>query len=101
MAGIVALAVVGWMFSDDLLQKYSDNIPKKIDRPDTGKIDPKPSGEPRQKFTVSAVRVSNQQVMRAVRASGVSKPKFEMTVSAKAAGQIINPNAVEGHEVKA
>ena len=22
MAGIVALAVVGWMFSDDLLQKY-------------------------------------------------------------------------------
>ena len=101
MAGIVALAVVGWMFSDDLLQKYGGDTAKEIATADTRKIDPKPSGEPKQNFTVSAVRVSNQQVTRVVRASGVSKPKFEMTVSAKAAGQIINMNAVAGQEVQA
>ena len=101
MAGIVALAVVGWMFSDDLLQKYGGDTAKEIATADTRKINPKPSDEPKQNFTVSAVRVSNQQVTRVVRASGVSKPKFEMTVSAKAAGQIINMNAVAGHEVQA
>ena len=101
MAGIVALAVVGWMFSDDLLQKYGGDTAEEIATADTKKIDTKPSGVPQQNFTVSAVRVSNQQVTRVVRASGVSKPKFEMTVSAKAAGQIINMNAVAGQEVQA
>ena len=101
MAGIVALAVVGWMFSDDLLQKYGVGTAEEIATADTRTIDPKPSSKPKQNYTVSAVKVSNQPVIRVVRASGVSKPKFEMTVSAKAAGQIININAVAGHEVKA
>ena len=30
MAGVVALAVVGWMFSDDLLQKYGGDKAKEI-----------------------------------------------------------------------
>ena len=101
MAGIVALAVVGWMFSDDLLQKYGGDTAEEIATADTRTIDPKPNSEPKQNFTVSAVKVSNQPVIRVVRASGVSKPTFEMTVSAKAAGQIINMNAVAGHEVQA
>ena len=42
MAGIVALAVVGWMFSDDLLQKYGGDTTKEIATADTRKIDPKP-----------------------------------------------------------
>ena len=41
MAGIVALAVVGWMFSDDLLQKYGGGTAKEIATADTRKIDPK------------------------------------------------------------
>ena len=101
MAGIVALAVAGWMFSDDLLKKYGGDAAEEIAKADTRKIDSKPIGAPQQNFTVSAVQVSNQPVIRVVRASGVSKPKFEMTVSAKAAGQIIMIDAVEGNEVRA
>jgi multidrug efflux system membrane fusion protein len=101
MAGIVALAVAGWMFSDDLLKKYGGDAAEEIAKADTRKIDSKPNSAPQQNFTVSAVQVSNQPVIRVVRASGVSKPTFEMTVSAKAAGQIIMINAVEGNEVQA
>ena len=35
MAGIVALAVVGWMFSDDLLRKYGGDTAKEIATADT------------------------------------------------------------------
>jgi multidrug efflux system membrane fusion protein len=101
MAGIVALAVAGWMVSDDLLKKYGGDTAEENTKADTKTINPKPSSAPKQNFTVSAVQVSNQPVIRVVRASGVSKPKFEMTVSAKAAGQIIMINAEEGNEVRA
>ena len=38
MAGIVALAVVGWMFSDDLLQKYGGDKAEEIAKADLSLI---------------------------------------------------------------
>ena len=47
------------------------------------------------------LEVKNQPITRIIRASGVSEAKFEMTVSAKADGQIISLDAVEGNDVAA
>jgi len=109
MAGAVALAVAGWMLSDDLFGKADGTasqdtasstststapaVTAKNGLPETGLLE---TG-----LLVSAVEVKNQPITRIIRASGVSKAKFEITVSAKVGGQIISLNAIEGNDVAA
>ena len=101
LAGAVAVAVAGWMLSDDLFGNANNGGANK---PASVAVKPEiaASSTPSQnELIVAAVRVKNQPITRVIRASGVSKAKFDMTVSAKADGQIISLDAVEGKNVKA
>lgn len=101
LAGGVALAVAGWMLSDDLFGK-ADGAASQESASATAKSETTASAvTPETGLLVSAVEVKNQPITRIIRASGVSKAKFEMTVSAKADGQIISLDAVEGNNVGA
>ena len=106
LAGVVALAVAGWMLSDDLFGKADGIAPQDLASATatstiTASAVDRESGLPENGLLVSAVEVKNQPITRIIRASGVSEAKFEMTVSAKADGQIISLDAVEGNDVAA
>ena len=106
LAGAVALAVTGWMLSDDLFGKADgtasqDSALAVTTSTSTAPVATAENGLPKTSLLVSAVEVKNQPITRIIRASGVSTAKFEMTVSAKADGQIISLNAVEGNDVAA
>jgi multidrug efflux system membrane fusion protein len=104
LAGAVALAVAGWMLSGDLFGKADGTASQDLASATSTSTAPAlatESGLPEKGLLVSAVEVKNQPITRIIRASGVSKAKFEMTVSAKADGQIILLNAVEGNDVAA
>ena len=106
LAGAVALAVAGWMLSDDLFGKADGTASQDSASSVTTSTSTEPAataenGLPKTRLLVSAVEVKNQPITRIIRASGVSTAEFEMTVSAKADGQIISLNAVEGNDVAA
>jgi multidrug efflux system membrane fusion protein len=106
LAGAVALAVTGWMLSDDLFGKADDTASRDSASAVTTSTNTAPAAtaeneSPKTGLLVSAVEVKNQLINRIIRASGVSEAKFEMTVSAKAGGQIISLDAVEGSDVAA
>ena len=106
LAGAVALAVAGWMLSDDLFGKADGTASQDPASSVTTSTSTEPAataenGLPKTRLLVSAVEVKNQPITRIIRASGVSTAEFEMTVSAKADGQIISLNAVEGNDVAA
>lgn len=100
LAGVVALSVVGWMFSDNLINKFLIQEPAKAKIADTQIKDEKATSALQRGFKVSAVLVKNESIIRVIRASGVSEAKFEMTVSSTAAGQIVASNAFEGDTVR-
>lgn len=100
LAGVVALAVTGWMLSDNFVNKFQDKNPALIKLADIKITDEKMSGAPQLGFKVSAVQVKNEPVKRVIRASGVSEASFEMTVSSTASGQIVTVGAIEGNKVK-
>jgi multidrug efflux system membrane fusion protein len=106
LAGAVALAVAGWMQSDDLFGKADgaasqESVLANAETKTTTPAVTLEMGLAQTELLVSAVEVKNQSITRIIRASGVSKAKFEMTVSAKADGQIISIDAVEGKNVAA
>ena len=106
LAGAVALAVAGWMQSDDLFGKADgaasqESVLANAETKTTTPAVTLETGLAETELLVSAVEVKNQPITRIIRASGVSKAKFEMTVSAKADGQIISIDAVEGKNVAA
>ena len=106
LAGAVALAVAGWMLSDDLFGKADGSASRDSASAVTTSTSTTPAataenGSQRTGLLVSAVEVKNQPITRIIRASGVSEAKFEMTVSAKAGGQIISLEAVESNNVAA
>ena len=100
LAGVVALAVTGWMLSDNLVTNFRGRDPAIIKLVDTKKTDKKMTGALQLGFKVSAVQVKNKPVKRVIRASGVSEASFEMTVSSTASGQIVALGAIEGSKVK-
>ena len=102
LAGAVALAVAGWMLSGDLFGKADGTASQDLASATSTTAAPAATaknGLPETGLLVSAVEVKNQLITRIIRASGVSKAKFEMTVSAKADGQIISLDVVEGNDV--
>ena len=104
LAGLFAAAVTGWMLSDDLLGKAEGEAPvasvSATTSPEAASSGDS-SGAVKKGLIVAAVEVKNQPITRVVRASGVSEAEFEMTVSAKADGQIISLDAVEGSDIRA
>ena len=51
-------------------------------------------------FKVAAISVQNEMITRTVRANGVSEAAFDVTVSSKIDGNIIDIPATEGSEIK-
>ena len=93
-AGLVALAVVGWMVSDDLLSQ-SDDADKEMSSAavgtgdaladevdDSAKSNAQPASAERN-FIVSAREVKNETIPRLIRANGIVEPGYEVTVSSK------------------
>ena len=106
MAGIVALAVTGWMLSGNFLGTSGESSAPAANTTagsgqQTRSTNAAQSKADERRFSVAALTVRNQQITRTIRASGVSEAKFNMTVSSKADGEIIAIEAVEGRAVKA
>ena len=108
-AAVVALSVVGWMLSDNLLASRTDEdsgadqgltITNDTTTNDTGKTAQTESGAAQsgdgRDFIVSAVRVLNEPIRRVIRANGVSEPEFEITVASKIDGTVVKVPAKEG-----
>ena len=85
-AGLVALAVVGWMVSDDLLSQ-SDDADKEMssaavgtgdaladEGDDSAKSNAQPASAERN-FIVSAREVKNETIPRLIRANGIVEPE--------------------------
>ena len=111
-AGLVALAVVGWMVSDDLLSQ-KDDAGKEMspaalgtgdgladEGDDSTKSNAQPASAERS-FIVSAREVKNETIPRLIRANGIIEPEYEVTVSSKIDGSIVDIPAREGANVKA
>ncbi len=96
LAGVIAVAVTGWMMSDNIFGG-SDDTPSDAGVKAASTAAGSATGD--KSISVVAVRVKNEMITRTVRASGVSEAKFEMTVSAKSDGQIIAIDGREGSDI--
>ena len=84
-AGTIALVVVGWMLSDEILPKHElDDFPIE----NISKENKEKDKELKSKLTVSAIRVQNEITPLKIRASGVTRSKFEINVVARRQGNI-------------
>jgi len=106
MAGVVALAVTGWMLSGNFLGTSGGASAPAANADagqgqQTGPTNAAQTKAEERRFSVAAITVRNQPITRSIRASGVSEAKFNMTVSSKADGEIIAIDAVEGRAIKA
>ncbi len=114
-AGLVALLVIGWMVSDDLLRLQADNptmemsatdVVKKDapqepqDRNNTGFTDSVQKTASERSIIVAATEVKNKKIPKIIRANGIIEPEYEVTVSAKIDGSIIDVPAREGTAVR-
>ncbi len=103
-AGLVALAVVGWMVSDDLLNQGAEadkeKSPGAVGVDDGGAKSSVQLGSVKRSFIVSARQVKNETIPRLIRANGIIKPEYEVTVSSKIDGNIVDIPAREGANVK-
>ncbi len=104
-AGLVALAVVGWMVSDDLLNRGAEadkeKSPGAVGVDDGGAKSSVQLGSVKRSFIVSARQVKNETIPRLIRANGIIEPEYEVTVSSKIDGNIVDIPAREGANVKA
>ena len=85
MAGIVALAVTGWMLSDNFLGTSGEPSAPAANADagqgqQTGPTNAAQTKADDRSFSVAAITVRNQPITRSIRASGVSEAKFNMTV---------------------
>ena len=82
LAGAVALAVAGWMLSDDLFGKADGTASQDSASSVTTSTSTEPAataenGLPKTRLLVSAVKVKNQPITRIIRASGVSTAELK------------------------
>ena len=76
---IIALAVFGWMFSDDIFPTYANNK----SNVEENESDKKSSDINTLGLTVSAVEVINEKTDIKIRASGVTRTEFEIDLFAR------------------
>ncbi len=92
LAALIALAVVLWMASDNLLPGPPQEVLDKIKATQTEKKE--------KTFIVSAVKVKNDNTDIVVRASGVTEPIFTISVIARRSGIVTDILVTEGMNVK-
>ena len=91
LAGFIALGIIGWMTSDDLLP----TPPKFVEKV----TDAKENIEDNKKFIVSAVKVKNEKTDIFVRASGSTEPSYSIDIVARRNGFVTEIFANEGTDV--
>lgn len=96
-ATLIALLVIGWMLSDEIL--FSKSEPKNDGKSTI--LESETNIETIQAITVNAVRVKNQTTPLIVRASGVTETLFEIEIVARRQGIVKNIHALEGTWVNA
>ena len=92
LAALIALAVVLWMASDNLLPGPPQEVLDKIKATQTEKKE--------KTFIVSAVEVKNDNTDIVVRASGVTEPSYTISVIARRSGIVTDILVTEGMNVK-
>ena len=92
LAALIALAVVLWMASDNLLPGPPQEVLDKIKATQTEKKE--------KTFIVSAVKVKNDNTDIVVRASGVTEPIYTISVIARRSGIVTDILVTEGMNVK-
>lgn len=92
LAALIALAVVLWMASDNLLPGPPQEVLDKIKATQTEKKE--------KTFIVSAVEVKNDNTDIVVRASGVTEPIYTISVIARRSGIVTDILVTEGMNVK-
>ena len=92
LAALIALAVVLWMASDNLLPGPPQEVLDKIKATQTEKKE--------KTFIVSAVEVKNDNTDIVVRASGVTEPIYTISLIARRSGIVTDILVTEGMNVK-
>ena len=107
LAGAIALGVVGWMLSDNIFGGNSDEAQDQaiaqsttVEAGDQTGGQTGGSDDAAKSTIVSAVMVENTSIRRVVRANGVSEPEFEITVSARIDGNIVDVPVKDGIEIE-
>ena len=100
LAGLVALLVGLWMASGSFMndKPMATNDSEQASANSGADMPKQPNGTAR--FKVSAINVQNEMIARTIRANGVSEAAFDVTVSSKIDGNIIDIPATEGSEIQ-
>lgn len=109
-AGLIALLVGLWMVSGSFMNDAPMNgtsmndaaaaINDSEQAATDNESDSSTQSDGAANFKVSAISVQNEMITRTVRANGVSEAAFDVTVSSKIDGNIIDIPATEGSEIK-
>ena len=99
LAFLISVAVLGWMLSDNLIASFQAPVESKSANQSEDKQSENVGTEPGSKLTISAVTVNNKLVTKRIRANGFTQAEFEMVVSSKAEGEIIDIPAREGARI--
>ena len=104
-AMLVALGVVGWMLSGKFNNPMADGVSEQ-DMSGVSEVVATKDGDAEEEATsasntprISAVTVTNSAVRRSVRASGVTRPKAIVTISAEIAGTARKVPVSEGNAI--
>ena len=90
-AVLIALLIIGWMFSDNILDK--DNVKNEKE---TSIIEDIRS---ERKLLISALKVLNVPIEKVIRTRGVTHPEFEVSISSEIDGKVTFVNAKEGQNI--
>ena len=90
---LIAIAIIGWMFSDELFRSGDNNISEENSSLNT-------NANKNEGLIVRALRVKNTTINNEVRSNGYTEPEFEITLSSEIGGKISEINIVEGSSIK-
>ena len=91
-AGLIALAIVGWMFSDEILNN-KPNLENKENNTSEINLDKKGN------LIISAVEVQNILISNEIRSRGYIEPELEITLSSEISGKVLSVIAKEGTSI--
>ena len=90
---LIAIAIIGWMFSDELLRNSEKNTSEENSSLNS-------NANKNEGLIVRALKVKNTTINNEVRSNGYTEPEFEITLSSEIGGKISEINIVEGSSIK-
>ena len=89
---LIAIAIIGWMFSDDFFRNSENNI---IEEKTSSNI----TNNKNEGLIVRALKVKNTTINNEVRSNGYTEPEYEITLSSEIGGKISEIILAEGSNI--